>query len=156
MLLASMVAAVASLVGLGYDALRHPEISWDPIVDDSRPFAFPFSVKNESWLFEMRDADMICGLDHLKMTFPPEISGFNLDSNRHVTISPGDSGVFECALDLIIRDAKQQTDSLLEGRISTWVTYRTFWLFPRKSPASEFTWFARGSPPHWVKGKVAN
>jgi hypothetical protein len=60
-LLIGLIAAILALLGAAFDALAPPDISADPTVDSSRPFAFQFIVKNASSLFDMRDAEMFCG-----------------------------------------------------------------------------------------------
>ena len=53
--LAGVALIIAGMIGLVYDAVRPTEISAAPIPDSSQPFAFLFTVKNESWLFDMRE-----------------------------------------------------------------------------------------------------
>jgi hypothetical protein len=152
-LLLGMIATLAVLVGIVYDALRDPEISGDPIVDPSRPFAFPFGVKNESWLFDMRDTSMICHIDKIRWSGGGGIENLNIEDVARATLAPGDTGIFKCSIQL--RGEKSSGFELVSGHIIISVTYTTMWLIARASPGTEFTWFANGSPPHWVRGTLA-
>lgn len=151
MLLLGMLATIAVVFGLVHDALRAPEISADPIVDASQPFAFPFSIKNESWIFDMRDTGIRCGIDKIVLPNGAVILGPTMLDPRRVTIPPGGTGTFTC----LIR-TNGPAPSFAEGRALISVGYRTLWLFSRVSPETEFNWYTGGSPAHWVKGSKAN
>jgi hypothetical protein len=153
MLLAAIAATLAALVGLGYDAIRQPLISADPVVDPSRPFAFPFSVKNESWIFDMRDTELYCGIDEAALRGGGGMAGITLKDAARATIEPREEGIFKCSI--VLEGGPTSPFDLVRGHIAISVGYRTLWVFQRHSPDTEFTWFTGGSPPHWVKGKVA-
>jgi hypothetical protein len=117
--------------------------------------AFPFSVKNESLFFDMRDTEMLCGIHKIQWSGGGGgIMNMVLKDNRQATISPGDNGIFRCSIQL--EGGESSPFNLVEGHISISVTYRTLWLISRKSPETDFNWFTGGSSPHWVKGKIAN
>ena len=153
MLLAGMIATFAFLLGLGYDALRQPDISADPVVDPSRPFAFPFSVKNESWIFNMRDTELFCGIDEVRFRGGWSVAGLTVTDATRATIEPRELGIFICSINS--QGDLASPFNLVRGHILLSAGYRTLWMFPRKSTDTDFTWFTGGSPPHWVKGKIA-
>jgi hypothetical protein len=152
MLLAGMMATLAVLFGLGYDALRQPEISADPVVDPSHPFAFPFTVKNESWIFNMRDTELFCGIGEVRFRSGWSVAGITVKDATRATIEPQERGIFKCS---IKSEGVASPFDLMRGHILLSIGYRTLWMFPRKSPNTGFTWFTSGSSPHWIKGKVA-
>ena len=147
-----IIGTVLPLAIAGYNALRPPEISADPIVDPSRPFAFPFTVKNESWVFPMSDTQLLCGIDSIRWRGGGGVEQLTITDTSRATIAPQGAGLFRCVLD--IQGGPASPFDLVRGHIFVSVTYRTLW-FPRRSPEAEFTWLVTGSPPHWVKGKIA-
>lgn len=153
MLLAGIVATLAVLAGPVADALRQPEISVDPIVDSSRPFAFPFNVKNESWIFDMSNTELFCGIDEIKWRGGGGVQALTVKDAKQVTIEPRELGLFKCSIDL--QGGAMSPFDLVRGHILVSVGYRILGIFPRHSSDTDFTWFAGASPPHWVKGKVA-
>lgn len=143
-----MLATFAALFGIGYDALRSPEISMDSMIDPSRPFTFPFFVQNESWLFDMRGTGLICTIDKIELSDGSRMTNAGFRVNRDLTLKPSERGLFGCSFALNLANTR-----VTAGRIFVSAEYRTLWLIPRQSPEVEFNWVPTGTMPHWVQGK---
>jgi hypothetical protein len=131
-------------------ALLAPEISVDSAIVPSKPFAFPFIVKNESWLFAMRRTNLLCGVASVRWRGGGGIEGPTIIDSKRADIAPGNSALFKCSIGM---DAASEPGfQLTAGHLSISVTYQTAWWFNRQSPKTDFTWLTDGDPPHWAKG----
>jgi hypothetical protein len=148
-----LFAAVLAIATPVWQAFVAPDISIDARVDTSRPFAFPFIVTNESWLFTMGDTELNCGIYEIKLAGGGGIAEMTLKDSRHATIRPGASGLFNCSINLEYAPGTGFT--LVRGHLTISVNYRMLGWIPRRSPETEFTWIANGNPPHWIKGAAA-
>jgi hypothetical protein len=150
------IALLAALLAIGapvWQAFVAPDISIDTMTDSSRPFAFPFIVTNESWLFAMRDTELNCGIYEIKWAGGSGIAGLTLKDSKRATIKPGASGLFTCSIKL--ENGPGSGFTLVRGHLTISVNYWMLGWIPRRSPETEFTWVADGNPPHWVKGAAA-
>ena len=146
-----LLAAILSLATPVWQAFVEPDISIDPAVDESQPFAFPFIVDNRSWLFDMSQADFFCEIAKFRTEDGSEIAGVTFLDNLHLTISTGKPGLFKCRIS--VAPTPKGRSGVVEGRLFASVRYRTiFSIFERRSPPTEFTWFPSGNASHWVKG----
>jgi hypothetical protein len=154
------IGLIASLLGIGttvYDILRDPDISSDPNPDASQPFAFPFFVKNNSSWFPMKGAQMHCGIERIVMTGNRSLEGFSVVDTSHATIGQGLIVNFRCVAagapgrNLVVANP----GDILDANVSIFMKY-TMLGIPRTSTSTEFIWYARGTPPHWIKGKVVD
>jgi hypothetical protein len=144
-----LIAAILAIGEPIRQALLAPEISVDSAVDLLKPFAVSFSVKNESWLFAMRRANLNCFVDEVSWRGGGEIAGTNILDARRANIAPGDNARFVCSLEV---NAPAGTEfELARGHLRVSVNYRTL-LFSRQPPGTDFTWLRDNNPPHWVKG----
>jgi hypothetical protein len=164
--LASLSTLIASLFVLGaavYDALRGPDISSDLNGDRSRPFAIPFIVKNNSSWFPMQDTKIYCQIEKIVMTNNRSLERFPVMEISHAAIGSAEIINFRCAVagaqgrNLFVANPVDILDAnnILDANISIVVEY-TMLGVSRTSPRAEFTWYAGGTPPHWIKGKIAD
>jgi hypothetical protein len=149
------VAAIVTLGGLFSIAERCLEAyrNTSPEVhlsgqEPSEPFLLPFSVKNNSQLFEMKDVEFYCatrgdGLQIGNLTFS------NLSFTQGLpktTIPPMKFVNFRCP----VTNAK---GPLVKGTIHPIVKYRTL-LFKRNYEGQDFTWYGTATPPRWIEGDL--
>ena len=153
------IGVIAALIAI-YDpvarAFAPPDISADATGDVLAPFASPFTVKNQSWAFAMSAARMSCDLDQVvtsRLTFRSVI----LIGGRTATVDAGREGAFRCLLGDSPSEIVRITPfDLKSAHIFLSIEYTILWVIPRKSIPTEFTWYTRASPPHWIRGVIAN
>ncbi len=148
-----LTAAVLAIGEPMRQALLSPDISIDPVVDSTHPFAFPFIVRNESWLFAMRRTDLNCGVDEVQWRAGGGMKSITIKDSKRAMIMPGESALFRCSIDL--KADRGSGFELTKGHLLISVNYYTLWWIPRRSSDADFTWLTNGSSPHWMKGAPA-
>ncbi len=94
------LALIASLLAIGepvHQALLEPEISASGEPDVSHPFSAPFNIVNRSWLFDMKDAQLHCGISRIVTTGHWAVMGFDILS-RPATIEADTPAAFRCLI----------------------------------------------------------
>src|SRR5262249_39320898 len=112
----------------------------------------PFNVRNNSFLFAMRNAELHCIVDRVTFNNGSGVASLTL-ATRKITIEPEAEGAFRCLLGqggLIDFGSA----GLMAGHIFLAVEYQMLGM-SRMSPQTEFTWFTDAKPPRWVRGKIA-
>jgi hypothetical protein len=149
----ALIAALIAIGGFLQQLLVSPEISALPDVDVSAPFILPFSVRNNSLFFEMKGAQLYCGVDRVIFDNDSGLISLSLVSNK-IAIAPLTEGNFRCLIGkngLVDFGPRR----LKEGHIFLSVHYATLGI-SRMSPEVEFTWYTETNPPRWVRGKISH
>ena len=154
--LAETLGAIASIlvvVGATYDALRGPDIVPDTLPDVSSPFALPFSVENNSFIFPMAKARLFCGIDTVEFSQGTKIANMIVIGDPETTIPQRQTVGFRCPLG----DSHGHNIFGVHPPNSHMhrVKYQTLYI-PRESEPIEFTWSTKVNPPRWIKGKLAD
>jgi len=151
----SLFVGLAAIAGAVLDAFRNPDI--DSLGNDPKdPFTIPFVVRNNSYLFSMRDAEFLC--------IPYMVTGGNnnatygegwVEGAFTMTIEPGESVDFRCPIGTPTSGTNDvlMLPSIKTAHIFVQVRYKTLW-HERLSPKVEFTWYTATSSPRWIKGKI--
>jgi hypothetical protein len=157
--LAEILGAIVSmlaLVGAIYDVLRGPDILPDTLPDVSSPFALPFSVENNSFIFQMTKARLFCDIDTVELSHGAKIANLTVIGDPETTIPQRQTVGFRCPLgDRLGNNIFGiEPNTLIHAHVFLRVKYQTFY-FPRESTV-EFTWSTKVRPPRWIKGKLAD
>jgi hypothetical protein len=142
----SFVAGISLLWTFGDRALEaylntSPEIHM--VGQDASPFMLPFSLKNRSSIFDMRDVEFLCATKHTQVG-NLVIQGFSFKEARpNTTVHANKIAAFRCP----ITNAKTN----IQSTVYPVVRYHTLW-FPREHSDVNFTWFEDATPPRWVEG----
>jgi hypothetical protein len=137
-----LIAAIVALVLSANDALREPEIPDPENPDPSSPFAVPFTVKNKSFLFRMKNAQMVCEIDNVTLVQGGGLRGAKFIGNGATSIEPDGHASYRCPIGFAGRNMVGiQPNMIISAHIYLTIEYRTFlwpWL---RAPRTEFTWF---------------
>jgi hypothetical protein len=150
-----ILGLVAALLAVGepvHQALIEPEISATGEPDVSSPFSVPFDIKNRSWLFDMREAQLNCVVAPIITTGHWEMMGFTIQS-RTATIEADTPAAFRCLIGSGPGNAFGGAGNICSAHMFLFMTYHTL-IFPRKSRQVEFTWYTDANPPRWIPGKI--
>ncbi|NIJ50454.1 hypothetical protein FHS84_003850 [Rhizomicrobium electricum] len=149
------IATLTTLCGFVWQALIGPDIDV-PIAESVSPFAAPIAVSNRSYMFEMSETHILCGLGTVSLTnrkrgnphsVTAVITGIQLQFAKAIeNIAPSDVGNFQCSAIGI------GEGGISEANIFVTVEYRTLG-FKRTSRTQEITWCKSCAPPRWVKGQ---
>jgi hypothetical protein len=158
------IATLISLSYLIYDRLYEIEATISaPLLNAPRPFAFVFTITNNSHLFTIRDVDWTCSVDHMKTTHGNDLtsSGVNIKGSE-AKILPGQNLNVHCngLRNKILAYLFDPEDRITEGTMRVALKYDidifgVFTLHPTPPPTT-FTWSTEGETPLWIKGPFAN
>jgi len=133
-----------------WDVYTHtsPEIRADDS-DPSAPFSLPFSVKNDSYIFDLGDARWRCGFRWENevgriVDFGTDPSG-GITRGTVTTIPPRGIKNYRCSIGMPAAGVKSLTASIH-------VTFTTFWV-PRRYD-TVFTWLTNTTKPQWRQGPI--
>jgi hypothetical protein len=116
--------------------------------DNSSPFILPYTVKNNSHIFDMRDATVNCDV--------PSFGVKKLDSNNALvgwqilpgvgksTIGAGRNDHFQCPISV------DKNLEVIHAIVDIQVSYKTLW-WDRMPYKAHFKWFADATPPRWME-----
>jgi hypothetical protein len=152
-LLIGLIASIFALGSAAYDAVRSADIDIDSS-DRYDALAFPFTVTNKSTMFPMQKTSLVCDIDNFEWRGsrgPGRLQSVGSFNGGYVTTSPGATGLFMCQT-AEINGRRDPMFVIASGHLLISVEYYTLWVFKRQSSPTEFSWFARGENPHWVKG----
>jgi len=110
---------------------------------DSSAFLLPFSVKNNSSMFSMRDAEWTCIIKKAqtgRVILQNMVVGY---AGARATIEPSATAYFRCNL-----TSSSTTNAVIIPR----VTFKTLW-FLRTYQDTTFTWLGEANPPRTIEGE---
>jgi hypothetical protein len=148
-LLFVFVGSLAGIVQTIRQMVAEPVIEFESIADPSDPLSTPFAVKNGSWLFEMTNAQPICGFSSLRagnalimsLRFSAPVESIPRRETVSFRCRPSDTFPIPTRID--------------QARMDLTVRYTTFWFFKRESRPIDFTWYTKTNPPRWIRGRIA-
>lgn len=158
-LLGRATKAWAAIVAAGWfgGILNLADQAWNTLVVQTEPtiqaptsgadqFSLPFSIKNNSAFFTMRDTKWICNVNDVTIGRTHfENFTFEFGSVNKSDVLPGHVLLGKCPINA---DPKKPTT------ISPAVQYKTF-LFTRIYRDAVFTWLPKSNPPQWITGTPA-
>ena len=147
-LLIGLIAAVVGLLQAAYDAWRSPDVNLIGSPIGSKLFEYPFAVKNNSVLFDMKDAQILCGIKDITTAQKGGLFDLSIADAIKVTIAPEEIVNYRCSVGA-------EAHNITSGHIDIWVKYRTLF-FPRTFEGTKFTWYTDGPVPQWIKGTIVN
>jgi len=122
---------------------------------------FPFSINNNSHLFNIRDIQWRCHFLTLK-----DNTGQEIFSNMYFSL--GSEGVIRKGENLNISCMEkgklsfikfEKTPNIIEGKVEIELQYKIYiigdYYFSPKINPTTFTWFGMASNPQWIKGETA-
>src|SRR5258708_38418349 len=145
--------AIVSIGAIG-GFLSLVEHSWDFFVVHTQPkiegpglatdpFVLPFTIKNVSSFFEIREAQWTCQIPSL--TFGnSSFTNLAMRAEGTTTIAPNSNALARCSIKI--------STSNLQAVVTPVIQYKTLWISREYSDAS-FTWLADANPPHWMEGR---
>ena len=142
-LLVEIAGVCASLLAFwGIYVLTIPEIR--PTGNDpAAPFLFPFSVRNDSTLFAMKNVKWTCLIKRMEFGVGNIMVDSRLASGGIAKIEPGGVENYRCSIGL-------PRDSVKLLSIAIRVDYQT--LLWSRSYTVPFFWLADAPQPQWIEG----
>ncbi len=153
--LVAFAIACAGVAASAYQLLGGPPWPTDPDIDPappdtSPPFSVPFSVKNPSSLFDIQDAELICGIDRAVTDEDQSLTGVGLLSGAKNSIPALSVSPFKCVFPF------RFSGKIIFAHMHVTVhyTYRLIWQYQAQKVIGPFTWDSTVTPPRWIKGKL--
>jgi hypothetical protein len=142
----TLIAAV-SLVWTFSDHVYQTYLSTRPEIhvsgQDASAFSLPFSVKNNSSIFTMYQAEWKCGIRKVQLG-QLIIQDLSVTySAAKASIPPGGTAYFRCNVTDLTPDT---------AVIVPFISYKTLG-FPRVYEDAVFTWLPQAKPPRWIEGE---
>lgn len=124
-------------------------------------FTIPFTAKNPSLLFAIKNANIKCEFDVVTLSGRYMIEGaFFSHAFLEGTLLPEQERPFQCEVASVLKANNWDMGSVTSATISIKATYRHYWLWlwfwTRTTTVGPYTWDANFSPPRWVKGDPLN
>jgi hypothetical protein len=117
-----------------------PQIEFPALATD--PFSLPFSIKNNSPIFALRETQWRCRIDRIERA-TGSLTLWDADYTKAGEITPGKAALARCYV---------QGDGKFGATITALVKYKTLW-FSREADPAAFTWLADAQPPRWIAGR---
>src|SRR5450631_4144135 len=99
----AFVLTAVTLVSALYPFRPQIEIAQATSLDDDDPFETPFTAKNSTWLFSLRNVEISCAALEVVTASHWGIKGFDIGSGRVESISPGESATMPCLFSQIMQ-----------------------------------------------------
>lgn len=114
--------------------------------DPQAPFLFPFSIKNDSIIFDMHNVQYTCHIRHMEFGNENTFNNVNIINGGAIEI-PANSipENYRCPVGI----TGIPINSLI---IDVSVNYKTLWV--QRSYTLPFTWMANASSPKWIEGDI--
>jgi hypothetical protein len=154
-LLRTPVAVFIEIVGLvaGLLSLADYYFQTTPAIhitgsDASNPFLFPFSIKNESKLFDLHDVKWECKI-HTVLDPGNNMDGDHVAGGKTKIIpSNGEPVNSTCGASMV--------NGMYVTSLKLWVhvDYKLLWM--SRSSDAAFTWITGTSSPKWIEGEVTH
>lgn len=148
---ASLIVSVAGVFGLGYDALRLPEVS-PPVSYSTDPFDLHFMVRNPSYLFAMRSINLEC---HVPSVIWARGGGIKNATFRGwmnvVDLETGESLEYRCPVNFAI----VRNEFTAPVSATVYITGHSLLLgWSRSFKSHSFNWDVRSNS--WIEGTLVN
>jgi hypothetical protein len=142
-----VLGLIGTLIAVGtpiWWALAEPTVDVLEIGATS-PFFTPITVTNQSFVFAMYEAQVLCGIKQIALSNGVSMHGFTVLTGEKRTIEPGKPSNFQC------RITDSAPNQLVKTEITVHVTFKTLGK-ERASDPVDFSWFTNANPPRWIRG----
>lgn len=157
------IATAISVSYLVFDRIYEiSAIVSSPASDPKQPFFFPFTITNQSHLFNLKDISWNCYVVYVKAGGIEMSSDQNITSGTTSVIEPGQSKNIPCDIFsskshfFNITPEPKVDKAVIEIKLSYTADIYIFrhWYDWQRHPApTRFTWMTDATNPQWIKGE---
>jgi hypothetical protein len=135
-----------------------------PASDPQNPLMSSFMITNNSHLFTLRNVEWACGIDYLQTEKDQTIHDVNLMGGTELSISPGQSIVFNCNKPTkkyapFFGFTSPITDALLSIKVRYDVDINLIiasFYWKKYPPPAIFRWSPHSTYSQWIRGRSAS